>query len=48
MHYQPKVDLVRNRVVGAEGLARVNHPVHGILGPTSFLPGASDAGACDG
>ncbi len=41
MHYQPKVDLVRNHVVGAEGLARVNHPVHGILGPISFLPGAS-------
>lgn len=43
MHYQPKVDLLRNHVVGAEGLARVNHPVHGILGPISFLPGASDA-----
>jgi len=43
MHYQPKVDLVRNRVVGAEGLARVNHPVHGILGPPSFLPHAAEA-----
>lgn len=41
MHYQPKVDLLQNRVVGAEGLARVNHPVHGVLGPISFLPGAS-------
>jgi EAL domain-containing protein (putative c-di-GMP-specific phosphodiesterase class I) len=41
MAYQPKVDLIRNRVVGAEGLARVNHPVHGILSPQSFLPGAS-------
>jgi EAL domain-containing protein (putative c-di-GMP-specific phosphodiesterase class I)/FixJ family two-component response regulator len=40
--YQPKVDLVRNRVVGAEGLARLNHPVHGRLSPASFLPGASD------
>ncbi len=43
VHYQPKVDLLRNRVVGAEGLARANHPVHGILGPISFLPGASDS-----
>ncbi len=43
MAYQPKVDLVRNRVVGAEGLARINHPVHGILGPQSFLPSATDA-----
>ncbi len=44
MHYQPKVDLARNKVVGAEGLARANHPVHGILGPISFLPGASVEG----
>ncbi len=42
MHYQPKVDLVRQRVVGAEGLARVNHPVHGVLAPVSFLPQASE------
>lgn len=41
--YQPKVDLVRNRVIGAEGLARVNHPHHGLLGPASFLPGASES-----
>lgn len=45
--YQPKVDLVRNRVIGAEGLARLNHPVHGMLGPASFLPGASDAALRD-
>jgi EAL domain-containing protein (putative c-di-GMP-specific phosphodiesterase class I) len=43
MAYQPKVDLLRNDTVGAEGLARINHPVHGHLGPLSFLPGASDA-----
>jgi EAL domain-containing protein (putative c-di-GMP-specific phosphodiesterase class I) len=41
MHYQPKVDLLLNRIVGAEGLARLNHPVHGILGPASFLQGAA-------
>lgn len=41
--YQPKVDLTRNRVIGAEGLARLNHPAHGTLGPGAFLPGASDA-----
>ena len=43
MAYQPKVDLLRDRVVGAEGLARINHPVHGLLGPQSFLPGAPEA-----
>jgi EAL domain-containing protein (putative c-di-GMP-specific phosphodiesterase class I) len=42
VHYQPKIDLVGNRIVGAEGLARLNHPVHGLLGPASFLPDASD------
>jgi EAL domain-containing protein (putative c-di-GMP-specific phosphodiesterase class I)/CheY-like chemotaxis protein len=41
--YQPKVDLTQNRVVGAEGLARVNHPIHGVLAPASFLPSATDA-----
>jgi EAL domain-containing protein (putative c-di-GMP-specific phosphodiesterase class I)/ActR/RegA family two-component response regulator len=43
MAYQPKVDLLKNVVIGAEGLARINHPVHGNLGPQSFLPGASAA-----
>jgi EAL domain-containing protein (putative c-di-GMP-specific phosphodiesterase class I)/CheY-like chemotaxis protein len=43
MAYQPKVDLIRNCVVGAEGLARVNHPVHGNLSPAAFLPGATSA-----
>lgn len=41
--YQPKVDIVTKRVIGAEGLARLNHPLHGQLGPASFLPGADDA-----
>ena len=43
MAYQPKVDLLRDRVVGAEGLARLNHPVHGVLSPQSFLPQATEA-----
>ena len=42
MAYQPKVDLLKNCVVGAEGLARINHPVHGSLGPQAFLPGATN------
>ena len=45
--YQPKVDLVRNLVVGAEGLARLNHPTHGVLGPESFLQGADDTAVHD-
>ena len=38
--YQPKIDLRTMRMVGVETLARVRHPVHGILNPGSFLPGA--------
>lgn len=43
VQYQPKVDLAFNRALGAEGLARLNHPTHGRLGPASFLPEASEA-----
>jgi EAL domain-containing protein (putative c-di-GMP-specific phosphodiesterase class I) len=43
VQYQPKVDLAFNRALGAEGLARLNHPAHGRLGPASFLPGAGEA-----
>jgi EAL domain-containing protein (putative c-di-GMP-specific phosphodiesterase class I)/CheY-like chemotaxis protein len=41
--YQPKIDLNSNAIVGAEGLIRCRHPVHGILSPASFLPGASES-----
>lgn len=39
--YQPKIDLRTKSLAGAEGLIRCRHPVHGVLGPISFLPGAS-------
>ncbi len=39
--YQPKVGLSDNGyLVGAEGLARVRHPDHGIMFPGNFIPGA--------
>ena len=41
--YQPKLDLRRGAIAGAEGLARVRHPEHGVLFPGSFIPGASEA-----
>jgi len=40
--YQPKIDLRSKMLVGAEGLIRCRHPVHGVLSPESFLPGASE------
>jgi EAL domain-containing protein (putative c-di-GMP-specific phosphodiesterase class I) len=41
--YQPKVDLQNKKLAGAESLARVNHPVHGIVLPGSFLRDADPA-----
>jgi EAL domain-containing protein (putative c-di-GMP-specific phosphodiesterase class I)/CheY-like chemotaxis protein len=40
--YQPKIDLARKRVVGAESFARLFHPQKGLLPPSAFLEGASD------
>ena len=38
--YQPKIHLHSKRLAGAEGLIRLRHPEHGVVGPASFLPGA--------
>jgi EAL domain-containing protein (putative c-di-GMP-specific phosphodiesterase class I) len=40
--YQPKVDLRRKQLAGAEAFARVCHPEHGILTPQSFMPDADE------
>jgi EAL domain-containing protein (putative c-di-GMP-specific phosphodiesterase class I) len=39
-YYQPKIDLRKKTLAGAELLARVNHPRHGLLGPNTFIPNA--------
>jgi EAL domain-containing protein (putative c-di-GMP-specific phosphodiesterase class I) len=36
--YQPKIDLRRKCLAGAEALARIHHPVHGVLPPGTFVP----------
>jgi EAL domain-containing protein (putative c-di-GMP-specific phosphodiesterase class I) len=36
--YQPKIDLKRKCLAGAEALARIRHPELGILLPGSFIP----------
>ncbi|MEW5789174.1 MAG: EAL domain-containing protein [Pseudomonadota bacterium] len=38
LHYQPKVDCRRGRVVGVEALVRWRHPVLGLRTPGEFLP----------
>lgn len=36
--FQPKIDVLGGQVVGAEVLARWDHPVHGLIPPCEFLP----------
>ncbi|HZD92142.1 MAG TPA: EAL domain-containing protein [Pseudolabrys sp.] len=40
--YQPKIDLRRKCLVGAEALARIRHPAYGLLWPEDFLPSLDD------
>ena len=37
MQFQPQIDFVTGRVVGAEALARWRHPARGLLGPVEFM-----------
>jgi diguanylate cyclase (GGDEF)-like protein/PAS domain S-box-containing protein len=37
MYFQPIVSMATRSIVGAEALARWNHPTHGTLAPSSFL-----------
>ena len=36
--YQARVDLIRNRITGAEALLRWQHPELGLINPTEFIP----------
>ncbi|GLP97399.1 EAL domain-containing protein [Paraferrimonas sedimenticola] len=37
VHYQPFVDLKRNKIIGAEALVRWQHPKDGIIYPDAFI-----------
>ncbi len=41
--YQPKIDLRKKQLVGAETFARARHPTHGVLLPGAFMPGATES-----
>ncbi|MDD5248116.1 MAG: EAL domain-containing protein [Rhodocyclaceae bacterium] len=44
LYYQPKVDLQRGQVIGAEALIRWRHPRHGMVAPGDFIPLAEETG----
>ena len=44
LHFQPKLDLRRNQIVGVEALIRWQHPERGLLPPSEFLPFAEQTG----
>lgn len=44
LHYQPVVDLVTGRLVGAEALLRWQHPTQGLLLPGQFIAAAERSG----
>jgi diguanylate cyclase (GGDEF)-like protein len=44
LHYQPKVSLTTNEIVGVEALVRWQHPSRGLLYPNQFLTYAEHTG----
>jgi diguanylate cyclase (GGDEF)-like protein len=42
--YQPQLDLVTRRIVGAEALIRWQHPTRGLVMPHEFIPLAEEMG----
>jgi EAL domain-containing protein (putative c-di-GMP-specific phosphodiesterase class I) len=41
--YQPKIDLRKKQLAGAEAYARARHPTNGIVSPGAFMPGAQES-----
>ena len=44
LHYQPKMNLVENRVTSVEALVRWRHPQRGFVPPSEFIPFAEQTG----
>ncbi|WP_420410689.1 EAL and GGDEF domain-containing protein [Roseibium sp.] len=45
LEYQPQIDLMSGRIIGAEALVRWNHPQRGRLMPGDFIEIAEETGA---
>jgi len=44
VHYQPQVEVATGHVFGVEALVRWQHPIHGLLGPDTFISAAEQTG----
>ncbi len=44
LHYQPKLAVADDRIIGAEALVRWQHPDHGLLAPGAFIGLAEELG----
>jgi diguanylate cyclase (GGDEF)-like protein len=44
VHYQPLIDLQRDRIAGFEALIRWRHPQRGLVPPAQFIPLAEETG----
>ena len=44
LFYQPKMDTLKNRIYGMEGLVRWHHPEKGMVNPGEFISIAEDCG----
>ncbi len=47
LHYQPRLDVLSGKIVGAEGLIRWNHPNDGLCLPGRFIPVCEETGLID-
>ena len=45
LYYEPQVEITSGQIVGLEALVRWNHPKHGFVAPSLFIPIAEETGS---